>query len=113
MQAGGVNASWSWTARARKAEQGEWEVYGLPTTQSAFPQLMSSVMGKAKPLGVHIIQTMGSLLSAILEQTDDLKKSANRVLHLWLSHYQQFGSFVTKMSDSYRDTLQIRDPKLI
>ena len=59
-------------------------------------------------LGVPITQAMASLLRAILEQT-----SANKVLHLCLPHYRQFGSFVTKISDTYREVLQIRDPKLI
>ena len=64
------------------AEQGEWEVCGQPTTQSALPQLLSPVLGKTKPLGVLVTQSMATLLSAILEQTDDLKSFANRVLHL-------------------------------
>ena len=65
-------------------------------------------------LGVLITQAMASLREAILEQTDDLKKSsANKVLHLWPPHYLQYGNFVTKMSDTDREALQIRDPKLI
>ena len=57
---------------------------------------------------------MANLLAAILEQTDDLKKSSpNRVLHLWPSHYQHFSSFVTKLNDHNRDMLQIRDPKIM
>ena len=31
----------------------------------------------------------------------------------WLSHFQQFGSFVTKMSDQDRDVLLIADPKVM
>ena len=75
---------------------------------------MSPMMDKPKPLGVPVTQNMTSLLSDILEQIDDLKKSsANRVLHIWPAHYQKFGFFMMKMSDHDRDTLQIRDPKLI
>ena len=32
---------------------------------------------------------------------------------MWPSHYCQFGTFITKMSDKDRDTLQITDPKVI
>ena len=95
-------------------EHGEWEVCGLLTTQSALPHVMSPAMGKSKPLGIPVTQNMASLLSAILEQTDDFKKSsANRVLHIWPAHYEKCRSFVTKKSNHDRDTLQMRDPKLI
>ena len=85
------------------AEQGEWKVCGLPTTQSALPQIMSPVIGTSKPLIVPVMQTMASLLSAILDQTVDLKNLyANRVLHFWPPHYQQFSSFVNEESYSVR-----------
>ena len=32
---------------------------------------------------------------------------------MWLAHYDKFGSFKTSLSDSGREVLQIRDPKLI
>ena len=36
-----------------------------------------------------------------------------KVLHLWPAHYRRFSSFVTKLSEHDRDTLQIRDPKIM
>ena len=58
--------------------------------------------------------TIVGLLNAIMEHKNDLKGSSiNKVVRMWLSHYRQFGTFVTKMSDTDRDTLQIADPKVI
>ena len=99
--------------REYMAKQEEWEVFDPPTTQSALlntclPQLVSLAHW-----GVPITQAIASLLVAILEQTDDLKKSsAYKVLHLWPPHYRQYSTFVTKMSDAESEVLQIRDPKL-
>ena len=46
------------------------------------------------------MQTIVSLLNAIREHKDDLRgSSANKVLRMWLSHFRQFGTYVTKMSD--------------
>ena len=43
----------------------------------------------------------------------DLKGSSiNKVLLVWPSHFQQYGSYVTKMSDGDRETLQIADSKV-
>ena len=36
---------------------------------------MSPVISKLKPLGVPVTQNMANVLSAILQQMDDLKKS--------------------------------------
>ena len=48
------------------------------------------------------------------QSTDDLKGSSiNKVLRMWLSNYCLFGTFVTKMSNKYRDILQITDPNVI
>ena len=75
---------------------------------------MSPVVSRPKPLGVPVTQNMANLLTAILQQTDDLKKlSVNKVLHLWPSHYCHFSSFVMKLSEHDRDTFQIRDPKIM
>ena len=52
------------TREAHKGLHGqEWEVCGLPATESALPQLMSPITVKTKPLGVSITQTMVSLVS--------------------------------------------------
>ena len=60
------------------------------------------------------MQTIAGLLNAIIEHKDDLKgPSANKVLHMWPSHFHQFGTYVTKMSDKDREVLQISDPKII
>ena len=75
---------------------------------------MSPVISRPKPLEVPATQNMANLLTAILQQMDDLKKSSvNKVLHLWPAHYHRFSSFVTKLNDHDRDTLQIRDPKIM
>ena len=59
-------------------------------------------------------QNMANLLTAILQQTDDPKKSSiNKVLHLWPSHYCHFSTFITKLREHDRDTVQIRKPKIM
>ena len=76
------------------------------------------------PKDVHLVGTIwragglghavcASLLTTIMGNKDDLKGlSINKVLWMLLSHNQQFGSFITKMSGMDRDALQIVDPKL-
>ena len=60
------------------------------------------------------MQSVASQLTTIMEHKDDLKGfSVNKVLRMWLSHFQQFGPFITKMSDADRDVLQIADPKIV
>ena len=57
---------------------------------------------------------MATLLTAIKEHKGDLKGSSiNKVLRVWPTHYQQFGSYVTKMSFEDRETLQIVDSKVV
>ena len=58
--------------------------------------------------------TISSLLTIIFEHKGYLKMSSvNLVLRLWSSQFQQFESFVTKISDEDRDILLIMDPKII
>ena len=74
---------------------------------------MATSVAKSGSIGVPVTQIIVDLLNAILEHTDDpLRSSINKVLRLWPSHYNQFGTFITKMSDKDRDT-QIADPKVI
>ena len=83
-------------------------------TQSALSQKMSTSMAKSGNIGVLVMQTILDLLMVIMEHMDNLKGSSiNKVLHMWPSHYCQFGTFATKMSNKDRDTLQIMDPKVI
>ena len=49
------------------ANQGEWEVFNPPVTQSALPQHMSTIVSKANVVGVPVTQAMANLLGAILE----------------------------------------------
>ena len=94
--------------------QGEWEEYMQPTTQSAFAQQMTTSVASPGGLGVPIIETIAGFLTAIFEHKGNLKgSSVNRVLRLWPSHFQQFRSFVTKMSDEDRDVLLIADSKVV
>ena len=86
--------------REYMAEQGEWVECTQPPTQSAFPQDMSTVVAKSGGIGVPITQTIVDL-TTIMEHTDDLKgSSVNKVLRMWPSHYKQFDTFVTKMSET-------------
>ena len=44
----------------------------------------------------------------------DLKGSSiNKVLQVWPSHFQQYWSYVTKMSDGDWETLQTGDSKVV
>ena len=85
---------------------------------------LCSTLGSVSPssldgdLGFFLKRTRapnhGDLLSAIFKHNGDLKgSSVNRVLTIWPSHFQQFGSFVTKMSDEDRDIQLIADPKVV
>ena len=95
-------------------KQGEWLECMQPTTQSALPQHMSTSVASSGGLGVPIMETIACLLTANFEHKGNLKgSSVNRVLRIWLSHFQQIGSYITKMSDEDRDVLLITDPKII
>ena len=50
----------------------------------------------------------------VFKHTGNLKGLlVTRVLRLWPSHFQQFGSYITKVSDEDRDILLIVDPKVV
>ena len=53
-------------------------------------------------------------VTMIMEHKDNLKVlSINKVLQRWPYDFQQFGSYVTKMSDVDKDMLQIADLKVV
>ena len=96
------------------ADHGEWVECVQPPSQSALPQMSSTSVAASAGLGVPVMQSVASLLTVIMEHKGDLKGSSiNKVIWMWPSHYQQFGSFITKMSDSDRDVLQITHPKIV
>ena len=69
---------------------------------------MSTLVAKSGGIGVLVMHHV------ISEHKDNLKGSSiNKVLCMWLSHYSQFGNFVTKRRDKDQNTLQIVDPKVI
>ena len=85
-----------------------------PPLPSALPIHMTSSATSSKRLGFPVTQPVAALLTAIMEHKGDLKGSSiNKVLRTWPSHFQRYASYVTKMSDGDRETLQIADSKLV
>ena len=79
-----------------------------PPPVSSTPVDMSTSVTPPGGLGVAVMQTIAGLLSVIMEHTGNLKGlSGNQVLGLWPSHFQQFGFYVTEMSDLDTEVLQI------
>ena len=75
---------------------------------------MSTMVAPSKGLAFLVTQSVAVLLTAIMEHKCDLKGSSiSKVLQLWPSHVQQFGSYITKMSDEDREALQIADSKIV
>ena len=75
---------------------------------------MTSTVASPRRLGFPITQSVAALMKMIMEHKGDLKGSSiNKVLRVWPSHFQQFGSYIMKMSDGDRETLQIADPKVV
>ena len=96
------------------ADHGEWVECVQPPSQSALLQEMSTSVAASGGLGVLVTQSVACLLDAIMEHKGNLKELfINKVLRMWLFHYQQVGSFVMKMSNADRDALQITDPKIV
>ena len=72
------------------------------------------VTSRGPPWRVLITETIAGLITAIFAHSGDLKgSSVNRVLRIWLAHFQKFGTFITKMSDKERDILLIADSKTV
>ena len=93
---------------------GEWVDYVHPAAQSALPHEMITSGSPSGGLRVPITKTIASLLSGIFDHSGDFKGSSiTRVLRIWLAHFQQFGTFVTKMSDEDREVLLIADSKIV
>ena len=60
------------------------------------------------------MQPVATLLTVIMGHKGDLKGSSiNKVLRVWSSHFQQYGSYVTKRSDGDQETPQIVDSKVV
>ena len=96
------------------ADDGEWVECVQPTSQFTLPQDMSTLVALSGGMGVPVTLSVADRLTAIMEHKGNHKGSSiNKVLRMWPFHYQQFGSFVTKMSDTDRDALQIVDPKIV
>ena len=81
---------------------------------SALPIQMTSSATSPRRLGFPVTQPVATLLTAIMGHKGDLKGSSiNKVLRVWPSHFQQYGSYVIKMSDGDRETLQITNSKVV
>ena len=100
--------------RAYMVDHGEWvECVHPPPPTSALPIQMTTTIAPSKGLGFLVTQSVATLLTAIMEHKGNLKGlSINKVLQVWPSHFEQFGSYITKMSDEDREMLQIADPKV-
>ena len=95
-------------------DHGEWAEGVQPPLPSALPIQMTRSATSSKRLGFPVTQTVAALLMVIMEHKGDLKGSSlNRVFRMWPTHFKQYGSYVTKMSDGDRETLQIADSKVV
>ena len=75
---------------------------------------MTNTATSPRRLGFLVTQSVAALLTKIMEHKGDLKGSSiNKMLRVWPSHFQQYGSYVTKMSDGDQETLQIAKPKVV
>ena len=95
-------------------DHGEWAQRVQLPLPSALPIQMSNPATTPRRLGFPIKQSVATLLTAIMGHKGDLKGlSINKVLRVWPAHFQQNRSYVTKMSDWDRETLQIVDSKVV
>ena len=100
--------------RAYMVDHREWVECVQPPLLSALPIQMMSSVTSSRRLGFLVTQPVAALLTAIMEHKGDLKwSSINKVLQMWPSHFQQYRSYVTKMSDGDRETLQIADSNMV
>ena len=75
---------------------------------------MTNTVASSRGLWFPVMQSVAALLTAIMEHKGDLKGSSiNKLFRVWPTHFQQFRSYVTKMSDEDMETLQIADPKVV
>ena len=75
---------------------------------------MTTMVALSKGLGFPVTQSMAALLTTVMAHKGDLKVSSiKKVLVVWASHFQQFWSYITKMSDEEKETLQIVDSKVV
>ena len=83
--------------RAYIMDHGEWMecVQPLPSLLCLYGCLKQCLHPEG--YGVPVTQSIAYLLTVIVEHKGDLKGlSINKVLWMWLSHFQQFGSYVKK-----------------
>ena len=100
--------------RAYMVDHGEWVECVQPPLPAALPIQMTNSVTSPRRLGFPVMQSVAALLTTIMEHKGNLKGlSINKVLRLRPSHFQQYGSYVTKMSDGDRETLQIVDSKVV
>ena len=105
-----TGGGWATHVRALLVDPRTWVVFGPPPPPppTALPMQMSTTVAPSKGLGFLVTQSV----TVIMEDKVDLKGSSiNKVL--WPSHFQQFTSYITKMSYKDMDALLIADSKVV